>query len=71
MLLGMLTTAATFLGLMFVDFPSLQQLGRLIGFSMALCGVFTLVLVPALLPKRAPRRNCEVDLDAGARRGGS
>ena len=37
---------ATFLGLMFVDFPSLQELGRLIGFSMALCGVFTLVLVP-------------------------
>ena len=55
MLLGMMTTAATFLGLMFVDFPSLQELGRLIGFSMALCGVFTLVLVPALLPKRAPR----------------
>jgi predicted exporter len=55
MLLGMLTTAATFLGLMFVDFPSLQELGRLIGYSMALCGVFTLVLVPALLPRRAPR----------------
>ena len=28
MLLGMWTTAATFYGLMFVDFPSLQQLGR-------------------------------------------
>ena len=55
MLLGMMTTAATFLGLMFVDFPSLQELGRLIGLSMALCGVFTLVLVPALLPKRVPR----------------
>jgi uncharacterized protein len=55
MLLGMMTTAATFLGLMFVDFPSLQELGRLIGYSMALCGVFTLVLVPALLPKRSPR----------------
>ena len=27
MLLGMLTTAATFYGLVFVDFPSLQQLG--------------------------------------------
>ena len=34
MLLGMWTTAATFYGLMFVDFPSLQQLGRLIGHSM-------------------------------------
>ena len=28
MLLGMWTTAATFYGLTFVDFPSLQQLGR-------------------------------------------
>lgn len=55
MLLGMMTTAATFLGLVFVDFPSLQELGRLIGYSMALCGVFTLVLVPAMLPRRAPR----------------
>jgi predicted RND superfamily exporter protein len=56
MLLGMFTTAATFYGLMFVDFPSLQQLGRLIGHSMILCGVLTLVLVPALLPRRPPRR---------------
>ena len=56
MLLGMWTTAATFYGLMFVDFPSLQQLGRLIGHSMVVCGVLTLVLVPALLPRRPPRR---------------
>lgn len=56
MLLGMFTTAATFYGLMFVDFPSLQQLGRLIGHSMMICGVLTLILVPALLPRRAPRR---------------
>src|SRR5213079_6684 len=35
MLLGMWTTAATFYGLVFVDFPSLQQLGRLLGHSMA------------------------------------
>ena len=52
MLLGMWTTAATFYGLMFVDFPSLQQLGRLIGHSMVVCGVLTLVMVPALLPRR-------------------
>jgi predicted RND superfamily exporter protein len=52
MLYGMLTTAATFYGLMFVDFPSLQQLGLLIGHSMVACGVLTLVLVPALLPDR-------------------
>jgi predicted exporter len=55
MLLGMLTTAATFYGLAFVDFPSLQQLGLIIGHSMVACGVLTLVLVPALLPKRRPR----------------
>ena len=56
MLLGMWTTAATFYGLMFVDFPSLQQLGPLIGHSMVVCGVLTLVMVPALLPRRPPRR---------------
>ena len=55
MLLGMWTTAATFYGLMFVDFPSLQQLGMLVGHSMVICGVLTLVLVPALLPRQAPR----------------
>lgn len=56
MLLGMWTTAATFYGLTFVDFPSLQQLGRLIGHSMLLCGVLTLVMIPALLPRRPPAR---------------
>jgi predicted RND superfamily exporter protein len=53
MFYGMLTTAATFYGLLFVDFPSLQQLGLLIGSSMVACGILTLVLVPALLPDRA------------------
>ena len=57
MLYGMLTTAATFYGLMFVDFPSLQQLGLLIGHSMVACGVLTLVLVPALLPDRVRGRD--------------
>ena len=52
----MWTTAATFYGLMFVDFPSLQQLGALIGHSMVICGILTLVLVPALLPRRCRRR---------------
>ena len=56
MLLGMWTTAATFYGLTFVDFPSLQQLGRLLGHSMVVCGILTLVMVPALLPRRPPRR---------------
>jgi hypothetical protein len=56
MLLGMWTTAATFYGLVFVDFPSLQQLGRLIGHSMVICGVITLVLVPASLPRARAAR---------------
>ena len=42
MLLGMWTTAATFYGLMLVDFPSLEELGAVIGHSMVLCGVLTL-----------------------------
>ena len=68
MLLGMWTTAATFYGLMFVDFPSLQQLGRLLGHSMVVCGVLTLVMVPALLPRRPPRRAVPRAADAAARR---
>ncbi|HEX5473794.1 MAG TPA: MMPL family transporter [Vicinamibacterales bacterium] len=56
MLLGMFTTAATFYGLVFVDFPSLQQLGLIIGHSMVACGLLTLVLVPAMLPTKPPRR---------------
>jgi hypothetical protein len=56
MLLGMWTTAATFYGLAIVDFPSLQQLGSLIGHSMVLCGLLTLLLVPALLPRRPRAR---------------
>ena len=52
----MWTTAATFYGLMFVDFPSLQHLGRLLGHSMVMCGILTLVIVPAFLPRRPPAR---------------
>ena len=82
MVLGMWTTAATFLGLLVVDFPSLEQLGLLIGASMFVCGIATLVLVPASLPARPPLalrslNRCR-DLrararrtPAGARRGGA
>jgi uncharacterized protein len=56
MLLGMTTSAATFLALTFVEFPSLQELGRLIGMGMLFGGLFTLVLVPALLPANVRRR---------------
>ena len=55
MLLGMWTTAATFLGLVIVDFPSLEQLGLLIGLSMIVCGGLTLVMVPASLSSGAPQ----------------
>jgi predicted RND superfamily exporter protein len=55
MLLGMWTTAATFYGLAVVDFPSLEELGVLIGHSMLLCGLVTMVLIPALLPRTARR----------------
>jgi uncharacterized protein len=56
MLLGMWTTAATFLALLVVDFPSLEQLGLLIGLSMLVCGVMTLLIVPAALSSRPPTR---------------
>jgi len=56
MLLGMWTTAATFYGLTVIDFPSLQELGALIGHGMVLCGILTLILVPALLPRRVVKR---------------
>jgi uncharacterized protein len=55
MLLGMWTTAATFYGLTVIDFPSLEELGALIGHGMVLCGLLTLILVPALLPRRVAR----------------
>ncbi len=55
MLLGMWTTAATFYGLTFIDFPSLEELGQLIGHGMVLCGLLTLILIPALLPARVGR----------------
>jgi uncharacterized protein len=66
MLLGMWTTAATFYGLTFVDFPSLEQLGALIGHSMILCGVLTLILVPALLPRRPARTAPSLSMHAFA-----
>ena len=51
----MFTTAATFYGPV-RRFPSLQQLSGTIGHSMVICGILTLVMVPALLPRRPPRR---------------
>ncbi len=57
MLLGMFTSAATFLALTLVEFPSLQELGRIIGLGMVFGGIATFFLVPALLPSTVkPRR---------------
>lgn len=52
-LLGALTTAATFLGLWFMSFPSLQQLGLVVGLGMLLTVFFTLTVLVAGLPGRA------------------
>jgi len=54
MAIGFATTAATFLGLTVIDFPALQELGLLIGVGILACGLCTLILVPALLPKNPP-----------------
>jgi predicted RND superfamily exporter protein len=50
------TTAATFFALLFVDFPPLQELGSLVGLGILLCCSLTLLLLPALLPRRTDAR---------------
>ena len=50
--LAQLTTTATFLALLFIDFPTLQSLGALIGLGILVCCGLTLVLLPALLARR-------------------
>ncbi|HYN07091.1 MAG TPA: MMPL family transporter [Vicinamibacterales bacterium] len=46
------TTAATFFGLLPIDLPALQDLGRIAGWGVLACGVFALLLFPALVPQR-------------------
>lgn len=53
-MLGYGTTAATFLALMIVDFPSLEQLGRLVGLGMLACLALLLTVVPALIGATNP-----------------
>lgn len=43
------TTVVSFLALVLVDFPSLEDLGRLVGLGMLTCGVLVLTLLPALI----------------------
>jgi predicted RND superfamily exporter protein len=56
------TTAATFFGRLFIDFPPLQELGMLVGLGILFVCVFVLALVPAWLSrssslaKRKPMR---------------
>lgn len=51
--LGAITTSATFLGLGFMSFPSVRQLGIVIGVGMLLTVVFTLTVLVAGFPGRA------------------
>ena len=54
--LAQMTTAATFFALLFIDFPTLQDLGSLVGLGILLCCGLTLLLLPALLPRRTDAR---------------
>ena len=47
--LAYITTVATFAALMFIDFPSLEELGRLVALGMLLSAALTLFFVPAFL----------------------
>ncbi len=49
-LLGAVTTTATFLGLWFMDFPSLQQLGVIVGVGILVTAFLTLTVLIAGLP---------------------
>ena len=49
--LAQATTAATFLALLLIDFPTLQELGGIVGLGIVLCCGFTLLLLPAMLPR--------------------
>src|ERR1700674_420632 len=54
--LAQATTAATFFALLFIDFPTLQALGSLVGPGILLCCGFTLLLLPAFLSRRRERQ---------------
>lgn len=54
--LAELTTVATFLAMVFIDFPTLNDLGILVGIGMLLTCAFTLVLIPAMLARDSGSR---------------
>jgi predicted RND superfamily exporter protein len=51
--IGLVTTAATFFGVVPVDQPALAELGSSVGLGVIVCGVFAVIVVPALV-SRAP-----------------
>ncbi len=51
--LAQMTSVATFLALLVIDFPTLQDLGSLVGLGMLFCCAATLVILPASLPRRS------------------
>ena len=55
-MLAQVTTAATFFALLFIDFPTLNDLGGLVGTGVLLSCLFTLVLLPALLARGSRTR---------------
>jgi predicted RND superfamily exporter protein len=50
------TTGATFFALLFIDFPTLQDLGSLVGLGILLCCGLTILLLPTLLPRETDVR---------------
>jgi predicted RND superfamily exporter protein len=54
--LAQVTTAATFFALLFIDFPTLRDLGAIVGAGILLACAFTLLLLPALLSRDRSRR---------------
>jgi uncharacterized protein len=54
---AVVTTAVTFLALLLMDFPSLQELGGLVGTGILVCGALTIVILPALLVTLPPPRH--------------
>ncbi|MES1254298.1 MAG: MMPL family transporter, partial [Acidobacteriota bacterium] len=53
-ILAQLTTAAPFLGRVFIDFPPLQELGALVGLGILFVCALTIALVPGWLARTRP-----------------
>jgi predicted RND superfamily exporter protein len=59
--IGLVTTAATFFGVVPVDQPALAELGRSVGLGVIVCGVFAVLTMPAMV-SRAPASKALPDL---------